>query len=108
MITTQQVADWMGLSLSGATADEVAALDAVVSAVNAYVNSLPNIDKDFTGGWADTTYLGARMLASRLYKRRNSPGGVEAAGDTRVFVSRYDSDIARLLKIDGFGIPEVG
>ncbi|WP_176484099.1 hypothetical protein [Glutamicibacter sp. BW80] len=52
--------------------------------------------------------MGAVMLASRLYRRKNSPHGIESVGDMSTYVSRYDSDISRLLNIDTFRKPLVG
>lgn len=89
-------------------------LDLCVQAVNSYVASLPDISVDVTidvladgttvesTTWADDTVLGATMLAARLYERRDSRGGVINVGEAASFVSRYDSDISRLLRIDSF------
>jgi len=90
-------------------ADDIQALELVTAAVISYVESLPNIDLDPSGFyWAATTKLGAVMLAARMYQRRNSPGGVTAVGEVTTYVSRYDSDIARLLNIESFTKPMVG
>jgi hypothetical protein len=43
-------------------------------------------------------YQGAVMYAARLFRRRNSPAGVELFGDQASFVSRYDADIDRALR----------
>lgn len=49
------------------------------------------------------------MLVARLYRRRNSPGGIEALGDTGpVYISRRDPDIAMLLGIGEYTRPAVG
>lgn len=106
MITAQSVADWLGAPV----ADKH--LEQVVSAVNVYVDALPSIDRksgEEGGGWAENTVLGATMLAARLYKRRNSPNGVEAFSEIgTTYVSRYDSDIARMLHLEQFRRPRVG
>ncbi|WP_144659047.1 hypothetical protein [Paenarthrobacter nicotinovorans] len=108
MITTQEVLDWLGHT-GQPTADDTKALELVTAATIGYVDSLPNIDLDPSGFyWADTTKLGAIMLAARMYQRRNSPGGVTAIGDVATFVPRYDNDIARLLNLDSFTKPMVG
>lgn len=58
--------------------------------------------------WDKTTELGAVMLTVRLHRRRNSPNGVESLTEMGAsYVSRYDSDIARMLKIDAFARPVV-
>ncbi|MBM7052221.1 hypothetical protein [Rothia sp. ZJ1223] len=103
MITAQEVAAWLGSPI----ADEH--LTHVTEAVNTYVDSLPSIDRNESNEWAQTTVLGAKMLAARLYKRRNSPNGVEAFNEVgATYVSRYDSDIARMLHIEAFRKPRVG
>lgn len=108
MITAQEVTNWMGHS-APTEPDDVQALELVISAVTKYVESLPNIEFDPSGFyWAATTKLGAIMLAARMYQRRNSPGGVTAIGDVTTYVSRYDSDIARLLNLESFTKPMVG
>ncbi len=108
MITAQDVLDWMGHS-APTKPEDLKNLELVVLAVIKYVESLPNIDLDPSGFyWAANTELGAIMLAARMYQRRNSPGGVTAVGDTTTYVSRYDSDIARLLNLDSFMKPMVG
>ena len=46
------------------------------------------------------------MLAARLYRRRNSPNGLETiTADGVAYVARYDSDIAAMLATD---YPTVG
>lgn len=52
---------------------------------------------------------GAIMLGSRLWRRRNSPGGIEQMNDAGVaYVARHDPDVSRWLKLDGFAAPQVG
>ncbi|MGP9788245.1 hypothetical protein ACT3UD_18390 [Glutamicibacter sp. 287] len=109
MITATDVIGW--LELRTVTTDDFH-LSLIVPAVNAYVESLPSIDRtvleDGSTKWAGTTQMGAVMLASRLYRRKNSPHGIESVGDMSTYVSRYDSDISRLLNIDTFRKPLVG
>lgn len=65
----------------------------------AFVGSLPS----GRAPWTDTVALGATMLTARLYRRRNSPAGIESMTELGTsYVSRYDSDIARMLRIDAF------
>lgn len=111
MITPKQVADYLDLK-QGAT-DQY--LPPAVDAVNALVSRLPDINLkqdplDPTQTvWAADTVLGATMLGARIYTRRNSPNGIEALNESgATYVSRYDSDIARLLRIDGHELPRVG
>lgn len=109
MITAKDVADWMELSATDAQ------LPGVVDAVNAFVERLPDIPRDAPsaegepGPWAPDTKLAATMLAARLHRRRNSPNGVEALTEGGAsYVSRYDPDVARILRIDGHKRPAVG
>lgn len=96
-------------------------VDDVVLAVNGYIESLPGVRDRYAATypgiawgvnpavWSDQEELAGLMLASRLYRRRNSQNGVESSvGGATVYVSKYDSDIARLLQIDGFEKPSVG
>lgn len=53
-------------------------------------------------------YQAAVMLAARLFRRRNSPGGVESFGDSVTFVSRYDPEIQRALRTGAYALPGVG
>lgn len=79
-------------------------LTLVTGAVNAYVATLPAVlALDDPAVWPDDVTAGAILLGARLYVRRNSPNGVvtfQEMGAT--YVSRYDSDIGRLLQIDRF------
>lgn len=108
MIAAQDVINWAELR-TVTTDDKHLAL--IVPAVNEYVEGLPSISRvesGITTGWAPSTTLGATMLAARLYRRKNSQNGIESVGDMSTYVSRYDSDIARLLNIDTFKMPMVG
>lgn len=104
MITAQQVTEWAGISLP----EGDAAMSLAVAATNRYVDSLPSIDRTPEGEWAETTELGAIMLASRVYRRKNSPGGIEAVGEVTTFVARFDSDIDRLLNVNSYRKPVIG
>lgn len=90
-------------------------VDRAVASSNAFVASLPvvaNLGLDDDGNpvaWTDDINLGAIMLASRLYRRRASASGVEAITEGGAqYVARYDSDISRLLQIDGYQKPQIG
>jgi hypothetical protein len=57
----------------------------------------------------EETYQGAIMYAARIIRRRNAPSGMEIAIDGNpVFVSRYDADIDRHLRVGTFQTPGVG
>lgn len=102
-ITQAEVIAWLGIT------QNLEPLNDIVPAVNTYVDSLPQIDRNEVGWWGPTTRLAAIMLAARWYRRQSSPGGL-TANDQGVtsYVSKYDSDIARMLNIDGFEKPMVG
>lgn len=81
-------------------------LDACAGAVASLITRTDHLDPDNLDAAA---HLGAVMLTARLYRRRNSPAGIEAVGDLGAsYVSRYDADIARLLRLDAFAAPTVG
>ena len=59
--------------------------------------------------WPGGVEYGAIMLAARLHRRRNSPNGVESFSDMGTsYVSRYDSDLDRQLRINAWTPPRVG
>lgn len=102
-ITETDVVKW-----SREPADEN--LQHVLAAVNAFVAGLPaaaRLGND--DALPADMELGAIMLAARLARRRNSVTGIEAATDVGVtYTARYDSDISRLLRIDGKTAPAIG
>lgn len=104
MITTADVISWMGNPTQ-----DVAALELIVPAVNYYVDALPQIDRSADGSWESTTKLAAVLLAARWFKRQYSPGAtIDGAVDGgQMRITKYDSDIARMLHIDGFERPQV-
>lgn len=59
--------------------------------------------------WSSDVTLGATMLAARLYRRRNSAGGVEVyGGDGPAYVRRNDPDVAMLLGLGEYAPIRVG
>ena len=96
--TPELVAGWLGLRDAGEA-------EAVTAAVNAYVKRVVTVPED-GAAWDDDRSLGATMLAARLLRRKNSPGGVESFGSEQLaYVRRSDPDIDRLL---GLGRPGIG
>ena len=85
-----------------------------VDAVNAWVRSLPVASDSLTYGtpppaWPSYVKLGATMLATRLWRRKDSPSGVEAFTDAgAVYVSRNDPDVAQLLRLGNYEGAQVG
>lgn len=106
IITAADVTAWLGLK--PASVDET--LPVVVTTVNAYVSALPVIaDLDDTTATPADVKQGATMLAARLWRRRNSPSGVEAITETGAqYIARHDPDLSRLLRIDNYIRPAVG
>lgn len=86
--------------------------DAVLSSCVTTANSVVDryIDPDQPVPSAADAHQAATMLAARLYRRRNSPEGVQGITPDGVAVGivRTDADIARLLRIDTFTTPQVG
>lgn len=103
---------WLKLSAQVGT-DDAPVLDTVTGAVTDYVNGLPirqdqlvGVTDPSTVDWTSSMRLGALMLAARLYRRRNSPTGIEGFADAGVsYVARQDPDVSRLL---GLAQPMVG
>lgn len=61
------------------------------------------------GDWSDRQKHGATMLAARIYRRRNSPAGVESIGELGpTYVSRFDPDLDMLLGLGHWQPPRVG
>lgn len=91
-----------------------ARIDVVVAAVNAMVRTWPVASDALTYGptppdWPPYVVQGATMLSSRLWRRKDSPSGVEAFTDAgALYVSRNDPDVAQLLRIGAWSPPEVG
>jgi hypothetical protein len=107
--TRDKVKAWA--SIEDAVDDTV--LDDIVKAVNALVRGLPvaqryNVDPAVED-WPAQIQMGATMLAARLHRRRNTPGGVEAAGGFGVaYVRRVDPDVAQMLELGEYAPPAVG
>lgn len=78
-------------------------LSLIVNAVNAM------IDQWHGDHWPAGAHYGGIMLAARLHRRRNSPAGVESFSEMGAsYVSRYDTDLDRLLEINAWSPPRVG
>ena len=80
-------------------------MDDVVRAVNALMVRYKGDHSEWPEYWRQ----GARMLATRIYRRRDSPAGVEAMGELGpVYVQRNDPDLAQLLELGRYARPMVG
>lgn len=87
-----------------------AAISSAVDAVNAVVECWPVV-ADAAGAeeWPAYIERGATLLAARLHRRRNSPGGLEALGEFGpAYVQRMDPDVAMLLRLGSWSPPAVG
>jgi hypothetical protein len=101
-ITAADVAAWLRLD-GDVDADLVAD---VVAATNAWVARTPYVAAiPVESPWPDDVLQGAVMLAARLFRRRNTPGGVEAFGADVVYVPRRDADVTAMLHL---AAPRVG
>jgi hypothetical protein len=82
----------------------------IVAAVNNVVRGMA-VSEAAVGAleWPSRIVLGATMLAGRLFRRKNSPAGVEAFGQLgAAYVMRNDPDIAHLLKLGSYQTPQIG
>ena len=100
------------LRIAAEDARDDAELDSIVAAVNAEVRGWPvvvPVASLVPLEWPDNITRGATMLASRLWRRKNSPAGVEQFGSLgAAYVMRTDPDIAMLLRLGSWASPEVG
>ena len=53
-------------------------------------------------------YQAAGMLAAKMYRRRNSPGGIESYGDQVLYPARWDGEIDLALRTANRRLPAVG
>ena len=89
----------------GAVVNDTEAIELAVAAANAFVERYKDRPAD---GWTADTKLGATMLAAQLYRRRNTPGGVEQFGETGMYVRAVDADVERLLRVGRYAPPRIG
>lgn len=90
------------------TTEPDALVTQAVNAANAWVRQQRVADID-AEAWPGDVELGTVMLAARLYRRRNSPDGVQAMTDAgAAYVARNDPDIAMLLQVGAYARPAVG
>jgi len=93
-------------------------LELNINAANDFVAGLPvtknlNVDPDdpeHITAWPPKLVLGATLLASRWFRRSNSPAGViDLGGEAGVaYVQRNDPDIGLMLGIGPYTRPAVG
>ena len=82
-------------------------LDAAVAAVNDQVARWHGYDEGTP--FTPSHLLGGIMLAAHLYRRRNTPGGVEQFNELGVaYVQRSDPHVSQLLGLGAWTPPRVG
>lgn len=105
--TTEKVKAWSGIT--GTTHD--LDLDEIVAAVDEFVRGLESVaridaadDWPIVAGveaWPNRYALGAKMLAARLNRRKNSPEGVATfTGEGAAYVRRNDPDVAAMFRMN--------
>jgi hypothetical protein len=86
--------------------DSDALLSEVVEAVNSLV---PTWLVEPANGWAAHHHLGATMLAVRLYRRKDSPGGLAQFGmEGAAYVAGNWPDVAMLLGLGNYAVGRPG
>lgn len=81
----------------------------VVEMVEAANSIVPTWVDRPSGGWKAHQKVGASMLAARLYRRKDSPGGMAAFGaEGGGYVSGNWPDIAMLLGLGTYAVGRVG
>lgn len=98
----------------GRDADEqdpevIEAVDAVNSLVPTWLDPKGAIAVDGRRGWAPHQQLGGKMLGVRLYRLKDSPGGMSEFGvDGAGYVQSNWSDIAMLLDLGKYAVGRPG
>lgn len=84
-------------------------LTTVCDAVNSFAAAYPWL-LDADDQPTPAAKAGCVLMAGRLFRRRNSLGGIETMGSegAATYVARTDPDIARLLQLDQYATPKVG
>ncbi len=107
-VTTRDVVkDWLRITTAADDTD----LDDIVEAVDDFIRGLTSVERiepTLTEGgmWPSRYRLGAKMLAGRLLRRRNSPEGVASfLGEGVAYVRRVDPDVSSLLRLN---LPSAG
>lgn len=100
-------ADAVRLHLGLGSGEDPAALERACAGANAFLRRYKT-EPGEGQSWSPDYVLGTIMLAAQLYRRRNTPGGVEQFGETGVYVRAIDADVERLLRIGRYSTPGVG
>lgn len=110
VVDPSAVAVWLGM-VPGSETDPnlVMACDMAGDLIGSvpWIKAAAAADPD--GAWPAAVDNAGIMLAARLYRRRNTPSGVESFGDNpATYVLRNDPDVARALRIGPYAMPAVG
>lgn len=82
-------------------------IDRKVAAVNSLVRSWPvSLSAVDAAEWPEVVVEGATLLASRWFRRKGSPAGVEGVGaDQVVYIQKTDPDVATMLELGSWQGP---
>jgi hypothetical protein len=101
------VAGYLRLPVPTAAVDTDLLSDVCAAAEPVVVRHRSDIGTDQATIPADV-YQGAVMLAARLFRRRNSPAGIESMGESVTYVASFDPDLDQFLRRGRYRIPGVG
>jgi hypothetical protein len=101
------VAGYLRLPEPTSPADQELLIDVCDSAEPVVVRHRPDVGDDPATIPPDV-YQGAVMLAARLFRRRNSPAGIESMGESVTYVASFDPDLDQFLRRGRYRMPGVG
>ncbi|MBS2533860.1 hypothetical protein KGQ20_13890 [Catenulispora sp. NF23] len=110
-ITVAEVCDVIGITAPDPGTADAVWLAQATAAINALaVDTVPRLRTDPPPvEWPEDIRTGLLMQAQRLFARRSSPTGVAGYTDAgATYVSRWDPDVEKLLRIGSWTRPEVG
>lgn len=97
------------LRMLGRSPDEDAEDPTLGEVVEAVRTLVPTWLSEPEGGWKAHHHLGATMLAARLYRRRDAPGGLAEFGmEGATYVSGNWPDVAMLLGLGNYALGRFG
>jgi hypothetical protein len=93
----------VSLGEDDAAGSVAAAVEATNSLVRGWLTPAPD------GEWAPHHRYGANLLAGRLWRRKDSPGGMMQFGmEAAVYVAGNWPDVALMLGLGEYRVPRVG
>jgi hypothetical protein len=93
----------VSLTEDDAAGSVAAAVEATNSLVRGWLTPAPD------GEWAPHHRYGANLLAGRLWRRKDSPGGMMQFGmEAAVYVAGNWPDVALMLGLGEYRVPRVG